>query len=53
MSIQFRPKQKTEREYDKRSYLMIKGIKEGRADLASNSWDLRTLDVEWAKQGEP
>jgi hypothetical protein len=38
--------------YDKRAYLMIQGIKEGRADLASNSADLRDYDVELAKQGE-
>jgi hypothetical protein len=52
MSIQFKPKQKTEKEYDKRAYLMIRGVKEGKPELASNSLDLKDLDKEMAKEGE-
>jgi hypothetical protein len=52
MSIQFKPTQKTEKEYEKRACLMVRGIKEGRADLASNSGDLRLLDMVLAAQGE-
>jgi hypothetical protein len=52
MSIQFKPKPSTESEYEKRSYLMVKGIKEGRADLASNYYDLKDLDKVLAKEGE-
>jgi hypothetical protein len=54
MSIQtyFKPNQKIERDYDKRAYLMVKGIKEGRPDLAGNSVDLKDYDKELAKQGE-
>jgi hypothetical protein len=50
--ITFRPKSKTEIEYDKRAYLMIRGYKEGKPELSSNSADLRDLDCELAKQGE-
>ena len=52
MSTHFKPKQETEKEYDKRAYLMIRGIKEGRLDLALNSQDIRDLDIELAKEGE-
>ena len=52
MSIQFKPKSSNEKEYDKRAYLMVKGIKEGRADLASNVCDLNDLDKVLAEEGE-
>jgi len=52
MSTQFQPKQVTEAEYDTRTRLMIRGIKEGRPDLAANSYDLKDLDVVLAKEGE-
>jgi len=54
MSIQtyFKPNRKIEIEYDKRAYIMVKGIKEGRADLAGNSVDLKDFDKLLAKQGE-
>jgi hypothetical protein len=52
MSTQFKPKQKTEREYDKRAYLMRRGIIERLPNLAANSGDLKDLDVELAKEGE-
>jgi hypothetical protein len=53
MSIRFKPNKKLMANYDKRADLMIQGIIERRADLASNSADLRDYDVELAKQGEP
>jgi hypothetical protein len=52
MSIQFEPDRLIEIEYDKRAYFMIRGIKEGRMDLAANSVDLKDLDVKLAEQGE-
>ena len=52
MSTQFRGNSTIEAEYDKRARLMIRGIKEGRPDLAANSYDLKDLDKELAKEGE-
>ncbi len=48
----FKPKKKTEIEYDKRARLMIQGYRENNAPLANNWVDLRDLDKELAEQGE-
>jgi hypothetical protein len=53
MSIQFKTVLEIEAEYDKRARLMIRGIREGRKDLASNYMDLVDLDAKLAKEGEP
>jgi hypothetical protein len=53
MSIQYKPSPKDEEEYDWRTRLMIRGIKDGRVDLAANSGDLKDLDAKMAKEGEP
>ena len=52
MSVQFKPNKKMEKDYDYRTYIMIQGYKQGRADLANNWVDLRDYDKEMAKQGE-
>ncbi len=53
MSIQFKPDLETEKEYDLRARLMIRGYKEDKVDLKNNIVDLCYLDQEMAKEGEP